>query len=265
LTAVRAHCIGSVSLRTGQTIPDGSRLRWSGRVWWAREELNLRPLPCQQNARNRCAEAPYLCRDRMVNGRFRFLGLAVLCWRPRASGRSRCRLWSARSRRRGRMTLTPARTGAGSGGREQPSECQVMGTSGRLEERLLVIWCVPGRPALSGCSRHLGTRRQDDRWGDPRGRRPLGRSGSSTPARDGRSLAGAGRGPSVALWAPHARRSPQAASGSGTTSSGGSWSGETGASACSPSSTRTWRAWRASLRAVDRVARLAVRRSLTFR
>jgi hypothetical protein len=21
--------------------------RWSGRVWWAREELNLRPLPCQ--------------------------------------------------------------------------------------------------------------------------------------------------------------------------------------------------------------------------
>jgi hypothetical protein len=25
-------------------------------VWWAREELNLRPLPCQQNARNRCAD-----------------------------------------------------------------------------------------------------------------------------------------------------------------------------------------------------------------
>jgi hypothetical protein len=21
--------------------------RWSGLVWWAREELNLRPLPCQ--------------------------------------------------------------------------------------------------------------------------------------------------------------------------------------------------------------------------
>src|SRR5215212_8437519 len=24
-------------------------------VWWAREELNLRPLPCQQNLGNRCA------------------------------------------------------------------------------------------------------------------------------------------------------------------------------------------------------------------
>src|SRR5215203_232414 len=24
-------------------------------VWWAREELNLRPLPCQQNTGNRCA------------------------------------------------------------------------------------------------------------------------------------------------------------------------------------------------------------------
>jgi hypothetical protein len=24
-------------------------------VWWAREELNLRPLPCQQNGGNRCA------------------------------------------------------------------------------------------------------------------------------------------------------------------------------------------------------------------
>jgi hypothetical protein len=46
-------------------------------------------------------------------------------------------------------------------------------------------------------------------------------------------------------------------------SSGGS-SGLTGASASSPSSTRTWRAWRASLRATDRVARLGVKRSLTF-
>jgi hypothetical protein len=27
----------------------------SGGVWWAREELNLRPLPCQQNGGNRCA------------------------------------------------------------------------------------------------------------------------------------------------------------------------------------------------------------------
>jgi hypothetical protein len=29
------------------TRPDRPRLRWSARVWWAREELNLRPLPCQ--------------------------------------------------------------------------------------------------------------------------------------------------------------------------------------------------------------------------
>ena len=28
---------------------------WSGPIWWAREELNLRPLPCQQNTGNRCA------------------------------------------------------------------------------------------------------------------------------------------------------------------------------------------------------------------
>jgi hypothetical protein len=31
-------------------------MRWSGPVWWAREELNLRPLPCQQNTGNRCAK-----------------------------------------------------------------------------------------------------------------------------------------------------------------------------------------------------------------
>ena len=37
------------------TSPNGSRLRWSARVWWAQEELNLRPLPCQQNGGNRCA------------------------------------------------------------------------------------------------------------------------------------------------------------------------------------------------------------------
>ena len=28
---------------------------WSGCMRWAREELNLRPLPCQQNPENRCA------------------------------------------------------------------------------------------------------------------------------------------------------------------------------------------------------------------
>jgi hypothetical protein len=37
------------------------RTPWSNKcagqpMSWAREELNLRPLPCQQNARNRCAE-----------------------------------------------------------------------------------------------------------------------------------------------------------------------------------------------------------------
>jgi hypothetical protein len=36
---------------------DSSRLPWSDRVWWAREELNLRPLPCQQNTGNRCARS----------------------------------------------------------------------------------------------------------------------------------------------------------------------------------------------------------------
>jgi hypothetical protein len=33
----------------------GVQRSWSRQVWWAREELNLRPLPCQQNPGNRCA------------------------------------------------------------------------------------------------------------------------------------------------------------------------------------------------------------------
>ena len=36
---------------------DDQRFRWSGVVWWACEDLNLVPLPYQQNAGNRCAEA----------------------------------------------------------------------------------------------------------------------------------------------------------------------------------------------------------------
>jgi hypothetical protein len=46
LTALRAQpsvlppCDRSAS-------PDGLHWRWSANVWWAREELNLRPLPCQ--------------------------------------------------------------------------------------------------------------------------------------------------------------------------------------------------------------------------
>jgi hypothetical protein len=33
----------------------GPHKPWSERVRWAREELNLRPLPCQQTTGNRCA------------------------------------------------------------------------------------------------------------------------------------------------------------------------------------------------------------------
>jgi hypothetical protein len=36
----------------GRSSPAKALLR---AVWWAREELNLRPLPCQQNPGNRCA------------------------------------------------------------------------------------------------------------------------------------------------------------------------------------------------------------------
>jgi hypothetical protein len=32
---------------------------WSARVWWAREELNLRPLPCPQNPGNRSGLLPH--------------------------------------------------------------------------------------------------------------------------------------------------------------------------------------------------------------
>jgi hypothetical protein len=56
LTAMRVPAIGSVTPRTGLS-SDGPRLRWSGWAWWAREELNLRPLPCQQNGGNRCARS----------------------------------------------------------------------------------------------------------------------------------------------------------------------------------------------------------------
>src|SRR4029453_18392683 len=33
------------------------RFRWSEPYWWARQGLNLRPLPCQQNGGNRCARS----------------------------------------------------------------------------------------------------------------------------------------------------------------------------------------------------------------
>jgi hypothetical protein len=54
-TAVRANSVGSVTPARRSTSPDRPCLRWSGKVWWAREELNLRPLPCQQTAGKRCA------------------------------------------------------------------------------------------------------------------------------------------------------------------------------------------------------------------
>jgi hypothetical protein len=41
LTAVQAEAIGSVTQRTGSMSPDGLHLRWSARVWWARQGLNL--------------------------------------------------------------------------------------------------------------------------------------------------------------------------------------------------------------------------------
>src|SRR4029450_10925644 len=38
------------------TVRSPQRMKTAGQaVRWAREELNLRPLPCQQNPRNRCA------------------------------------------------------------------------------------------------------------------------------------------------------------------------------------------------------------------
>jgi hypothetical protein len=55
LTAMRAHAIGVCDPADRSTGLDGPHLSWSARVWWARQGLNLRPLPCQQNPGNRCA------------------------------------------------------------------------------------------------------------------------------------------------------------------------------------------------------------------
>jgi hypothetical protein len=38
------------------TEDERQRFRWSGVLWWACEDLNLGPLPYQQNAGNRCAD-----------------------------------------------------------------------------------------------------------------------------------------------------------------------------------------------------------------
>jgi hypothetical protein len=57
------------------------------RLWWAREELNLRPLPCQQTTGNRCADGCF-CRSRSTVGAkvkcSLFVQLSVLFRTPRS-------------------------------------------------------------------------------------------------------------------------------------------------------------------------------------
>jgi hypothetical protein len=119
----------------------------------------------------------------------------------------------------------------------------------------VVIGVCVRAPSLIWVHEPIRVRRQDDRWGCPRGARPRGLLGPSTdqPWRQGLS----GRWPRhICLpMGGHAPAMGQAASGRGRPS--------TGASAPSPSATRVWRTRRASLRATARVARLPPWRTLT--
>src|SRR5206468_4071765 len=50
-----AHCNeASATSKTGHSLAQ-QQMRCSEPISWARQELNLRPLPCQQNTGNRCA------------------------------------------------------------------------------------------------------------------------------------------------------------------------------------------------------------------
>src|SRR5215217_1654462 len=50
-------CTATPSRPWGAATQELSHKHWSRRLRWAREELNLRPLPCQQNTGNRCARS----------------------------------------------------------------------------------------------------------------------------------------------------------------------------------------------------------------
>ena len=113
-------------------------------------------------------------------------------------------------------------------------------------------------PSLIWVRGPIGVRRQDDRWGIPRGARPRGLLGPSTdrPWRQGLG----GRWPQH-ICLPvggHAPATGQATSGNASASP------STGARAASPSATRVWRTRRTSLRATAKVARLPPWRVLTW-
>jgi hypothetical protein len=58
------------------TSSERPRLRWSGKVLWAREELNLRPLPCQEN---QCVEKGWHRVFPKVKSRIRLSGAVRSC------------------------------------------------------------------------------------------------------------------------------------------------------------------------------------------
>src|SRR6266487_1267981 len=62
-----AHLSALRLSRAGQKGADSGRLCWSGPMQWAWEDLNLRPLPYQLTAGNRCAEGRF-CRSRATVG-----------------------------------------------------------------------------------------------------------------------------------------------------------------------------------------------------
>jgi hypothetical protein len=59
--------IRCMTRRTGLIQEADQRKRWPDPVWWTRQGLHLRPLPCQQTTGNRCANRRS-CRSRPTAG-----------------------------------------------------------------------------------------------------------------------------------------------------------------------------------------------------
>jgi hypothetical protein len=176
-------------------------MSWSGSIWWAREELNLRPLPRQQTTGNRCADGPLSVRRPPVNGdRLIWLRPPSLRGGVAAPNRSRGQ-GGAPAATRGRTTLASARTGACLADRggwstsvQAVHPLAMVVVIGSCVRAPSLIW-VRG-PSGSGDKMIDGVspvvRGRAVFWGRPR------------TGRGGRGLAGAGRGTSACLWAGHA-------------------------------------------------------------
>src|SRR5215212_2499606 len=67
--ALSYRCAATPSRPWGAETQELWHKHWSGRVWWAREELNLRPLPCQLTRAYRCANRRFPRSRSTVDGK----------------------------------------------------------------------------------------------------------------------------------------------------------------------------------------------------